>query len=65
MKIELNDQLGRKISLAASPSRIVCLNPSQTETIVALGLEIAIGWFNQVLCASRTSQKTDHNCWRH
>ena len=39
MKIECKDQLGRTISLMETPKRIISLNPSQTETIVNLGLE--------------------------
>ncbi|WP_350288139.1 helical backbone metal receptor [uncultured Croceitalea sp.] len=38
MKIECKDQLGRVISLIETPKRIISLNPSQTETIVDLGL---------------------------
>ena len=42
MKTSLTDQIGRKISLDQLPDRIVCLNPSQTETLVALGLETSL-----------------------
>ncbi|WP_394750571.1 ABC transporter substrate-binding protein [Spongiimicrobium salis] len=33
------DQMGRKVNLLQKPSRIICLNPSQTELLVDLGLE--------------------------
>ncbi|MFM2376315.1 MAG: hypothetical protein RLZZ165_1412 [Bacteroidota bacterium] len=36
--LEIMDHLGRKIVLAAAPQRIVSLCPSQTETLVAMGL---------------------------
>ena len=37
--IQLKDQMGRDVLLAQPVSRIVSLNPSQTETLVDLGLE--------------------------
>ena len=37
--IQLKDQMGRDVVLTKPASRIVCLNPSQTETLVDLGLE--------------------------
>ncbi len=36
---EITDQMGRMIQITKPVSRIVCLNPSQTETLVDLGLE--------------------------
>ena len=39
MKIDFKDQLGRVVSLKKQPKRIISLNPSQTETLVDLGLE--------------------------
>ncbi|MEM9361785.1 MAG: helical backbone metal receptor [Bacteroidota bacterium] len=38
-KLQLLDQMGRRVVLEQTPERIVCLNPSQTETLVDLGLE--------------------------
>ncbi|WP_422860290.1 ABC transporter substrate-binding protein [Flagellimonas sp. S174] len=38
-KLAFKDQMGRTVVLSQTPSRIVCLNPSQTETLVGLGLE--------------------------
>ena len=38
-KVQLKDQMGRDVVLTQHVSRIVCLNPSQTETLVDLGLE--------------------------
>ena len=38
-KLQIKDQTGRTVSLHQTPSRIVCLNPSQTETLAHLGLE--------------------------
>ena len=38
-KLQLKDQMGRTVILDQRPSRVVCLNPSQTETLVDLGLE--------------------------
>jgi iron complex transport system substrate-binding protein len=35
---ELNDDLGRHVTLPDSPQRVVCLSPSLTETVYALGL---------------------------
>ena len=37
--IQLKDQMGRDVVLTQPVSRIVSLNPSQTETLVDLGLE--------------------------
>lgn len=42
MEMKLKDQLGRKLILAQPPTRIISLVPSQTELLVALGLEEAI-----------------------
>ncbi|MEK6155171.1 helical backbone metal receptor [Flavobacteriaceae bacterium 3-367] len=42
MGTQLKDQLGRKLILTRSPTRIISLVPSQTELLVALGLEEAI-----------------------
>ncbi len=38
-RLEIQDQIGRNVKLTQPVSRIVCLNPSQTETLVDLGLE--------------------------
>lgn len=38
-KVDVTDQIGQQILLNEIPKRIVCLNPSQTETLVHLGLE--------------------------
>ena len=35
---ELKDELGRKVTLPDNPQRVVCLAPSITETVYALGL---------------------------
>jgi len=35
---KLTDELGRRVSLPDSPQRVVCLAPSLTETVYALGL---------------------------
>lgn len=35
---ELKDELGRRVTLPDSPQRVVCLAPSLTETLYALGL---------------------------
>jgi len=35
---ELKDELGRRVTLPNNPHRIVCLAPSLTETVYALGL---------------------------
>ena len=35
---ELNDELGRHVTLPDDPHRVVCLSPSLTETVYALGL---------------------------
>ena len=39
MLFTITDQLGRLLSFKSHPKRIICLNPSQTETLVDLGLE--------------------------
>ncbi len=39
MEIALKDQLGRTLKISKTPKRIVSLVPSQTELLVALGLE--------------------------
>ncbi len=41
---ELNDELGRRVTLPDEPKRVVCLAPSLTETVYALGLgEVVVG----------------------
>ena len=35
---ELKDELGRSVTLPDNPQRVVCLAPSLTETVYALGL---------------------------
>ena len=35
---ELKDELGRRVTLPDNPQRVVCLSPSLTETVYALGL---------------------------
>ena len=35
---ELKDELGRRVTLPDNPQRVVCLAPSLTETVYALGL---------------------------
>ncbi|HXW16499.1 MAG TPA: iron ABC transporter substrate-binding protein, partial [Terriglobia bacterium] len=35
---ELKDELGRTVTLPDNPQRVVCLAPSLTETVYALGL---------------------------
>jgi iron complex transport system substrate-binding protein len=39
---ELRDELGREVTLPSDPQRIVCLAPSLTETVYALGLGAAV-----------------------
>ncbi len=39
MDINVKDQLGRPLNFKQYPKRIISLNPSQTETIIDLGLE--------------------------
>ena len=36
---ELKDELGRRVTLPDNPERVVCLAPSLTETLYALGLQ--------------------------
>ncbi|MFH1646719.1 MAG: hypothetical protein ABID71_03370 [Chloroflexota bacterium] len=36
--MEITDQLGRKVTLAAAPQRIISIAPSNTEIVFALGL---------------------------
>lgn len=39
---QITDQMGRTVKITKPPSRIVSLNPSQTETLVDLGLEASL-----------------------
>lgn len=39
---ELRDELGRQVALPDDPQRVVCLAPSLTETVYALGLGAAV-----------------------
>jgi iron complex transport system substrate-binding protein len=39
---ELRDELGREVTLPSDPQRVVCLAPSLTETVYALGLGAAV-----------------------
>jgi iron complex transport system substrate-binding protein len=39
---QLNDELGRHVTLPDEPHRVVCLSPSLTETVYALGLGEAV-----------------------
>ena len=40
---ELKDELGRSVILPDNPQRVVCLSPSLTETVYALGLGASRG----------------------